>query len=149
MIRRQACKPIGHMRWFLLGHLLRQPSDIPANVAFTAFCTYATSQPFRIGSPSSCLTTSLQRDVHLTPICIFKLSPAAFVISAPIPATENNGVTSAQPFSLVVLFLNLTFTTRLFFFFISFSHSHTHMLTVNSAVVRPIRDGYENNNNLH
>ena len=61
-------------RWKLLGHILRQPSDIPANVALTAFCTYATSQPFRIGAPRFCLTTSFQRDVRLTPICIFKPS---------------------------------------------------------------------------
>ena len=61
-------------RWKLLGHILRQPSDIPANVALTAFCTYATSQPFRIGAPCSCLPTSLQRDVRLTSICIFKPS---------------------------------------------------------------------------
>ena len=65
------------------------------------------------------------------------LSTAAFVISADMPATENNGVAFAQPFSLVLLFLNLTFITRLFFSF-SFRFptlTHTHMLPVNSAVV--------------
>ena len=57
----------------LLGHILRQPSDIPANVALTAFCAYATSQPFRKDAPRSCLTTSLQRDVRLAPTCVVSL----------------------------------------------------------------------------
>ena len=60
-----------HDRWKLLGHILRQP-DIPASTAMNSFCIYATNQPFRIGAPRSCLTTTLQRDVRFTPICIFK-----------------------------------------------------------------------------
>ena len=41
------------------------------------------------------------------------LSPTAFVISAAMPATDNNGVTSAQPFSLVIIIIKLVIYTSL------------------------------------
>ena len=57
-------------RWWLLGHILRQPIGPPGNQAMMAYLTAEETTRHRKGAPQSCLVITLQRDCKLTAVAL-------------------------------------------------------------------------------